>query len=194
MAPTADTILDTLDALDPLGDLPRTGWLLRGISPCESIAAHSLHVALLVAMLVDACRAEGLTVDGEAALRMALVHDAPEARLGDVPMPVKTAALDAALHAVEERLAAELLPPALSAAWSAAEAGASLEARLVKAADKLQMLHKLSLYERSGRGHPLIAEMWKNPGNLRCLDIAPVRMLYEALFRRAGRPMPGAAT
>lgn len=190
MAPTADVILDTLDALDPLGDLPRTGWLLRGISPCESIASHSLAVSLLVAMLVDACRAEGMTVDGEAALRMALVHDAPEAKLGDVPMPVKTTELDAALHVVEERLAAELLPPALKAAWSDAEAGASLEAKLVKAADKLQMLHKLSVYERAGRKHPLIEFMWQNPANLKFLELAPVRRLYETIFARAGRPMP----
>jgi putative hydrolase of HD superfamily len=189
---TPEAILATLDALDPLGDLPRTGWLLRGISPCESIAAHTTQVTLLVAMLVDACRAEGMTVDGEAALRMALVHDAPEARTGDVPMPIKTAALDAALHDAEARLAAELLPPALAASWFDAERGTSLEARLVKAADKLQMLHKLSLYERGGRTHALIEVMWKNPNNLRALEVAPVRRLYEAIFARAKRPMPAA--
>ena len=49
---TPERILDTLDALDSLGDLPRTGWLLRGIQPCESIAGHSHAVALLVAPLV----------------------------------------------------------------------------------------------------------------------------------------------
>lgn len=189
---TPDQVLATLDGLDPLGDLPRTGWLLRGITPCESLAAHSLAVTLLTAMLVDACRAAGLAVDGERALRMALVHDAPEARLGDVPMPVKTPALDAALHAVEARLAAELLPPALAEDWRAAERGDGLEARLVKAADKLQMLHKLSVYERAGRRHPLMETMWANPGNLRALDVPPVRAVYEALFARAGRPLPAA--
>jgi putative hydrolase of HD superfamily len=190
MALDADAVLYTLDGLDALGDLPRTGWLMRGIVPCESIAAHSLQVAVLVAMLVDACRAEGLTVDGERALRMALVHDAPEARLGDVPMPVKTRELDAALHDVEARLAADLLPPALRDDWAAAEAGASLESRLVKAADKLQMLHKLSVYERQGHKGPLMETMWKNPGNLRALDVPAVRRVYEAIFRRAGRPLP----
>jgi putative hydrolases of HD superfamily len=191
MALTPDAILDTLDGLDPMADLPRTGWLLRGITPAESLAAHSYGVALLVALLVEACRAEGLQVDGEAALRMALVHDAPEARLGDVPMPVKSEALAAALHLVEDELAARLLPASLHASWREAETGASLEARLVKAADKLQMLHKLSVYERAGRRHPLMDTMWQNPGNLRCLDVPPVRRLYEAIFARAGRPLPG---
>ncbi|MCA9678366.1 MAG: HD family hydrolase [Kofleriaceae bacterium] len=187
---TPERILATLDGLDPLGDLPRTGWLLRGINPCESIAAHSLAVALLTAMLCDACRDAGLGVDGELALRMALVHDAPEARLGDVPMPVKTPALDAALGVAEARLAAELLTPALVEAWQVAEAGETVEARLVKAADKLQMLHKLWCYERAGRRHPLMEVMWANPANLRSLDLAPVRAVYAALFARAGRPMP----
>lgn len=187
---TPERILATLDALDPLGDLPRTGWLLRGVNPCETIAAHSHAVAVLVAMLVDACRDAGIAVDGERALRMALVHDAPEARLGDVPMPVKTPALDAALGAVEAQLAAELLPPGLADDWRAAEAGASLESQLVKAADKLQMLHKLSVYERAGRRHPLIEVMWSNPANLRALDLPPVRALYEAIFAGAGRQLP----
>jgi putative hydrolase of HD superfamily len=187
---TPERILDTLDALDSLGDLPRTGWLLRGIQPCESIAAHSHAVALLVAMLVDACRAAGLIVDGERALRMALVHDAPEARLGDVPMPVKTPEVDAALHVAEELIATDVLPASLLADWRDAERGESLEARLVKAADKIQMLHKLSIYERAGRRHALMETMWKNAANLRCLDLAPVRALYEAIFARAGRPMP----
>lgn len=185
-----ERILLTLDALDPLGDLPRTGWILRGISPCESIAAHSLQVALLVRMLVEACREAGLVVDGERALTMALVHDAPEARLGDVPMPVKTPAVDAALHEAERSIAHALLPGQLARAWEDAEAGATLEAKLVKAADKIQMLHKLWTYEQQGRRHPLMDTMWKNPANLRALDVPCVRATYEAIYARAGRPWP----
>ena len=83
----AARILDTLITLDPMMDLPRTGWRLRGITPCESIADHSYFVAVTVMLMVDALRAEGVEVDGERALRLALVHDAPEAKTGDVPMP-----------------------------------------------------------------------------------------------------------
>lgn len=191
---TPEQVLHTLDALDPLGDLPRTGWLLRGINPCESIAAHTQQVALLVAMLVDLCRAQGMTVDGERALRMALVHDAPEARLGDVPMPVKTPAVDAALHEVERTIAHAVLTPALIEDWEVSEAGETLESKLVKAADKIQMLHKLSVYESQGRKHPLIETMWQNAANLRALEIGPVRAVYEAIYARAGRPMPAKVT
>ena len=187
---SAQRLLDTLDALAPLGDLPRTGWVLRGCLPAESIAAHTTQVALLVAMLTDALRAAGHAVDGEAALRMALVHDAPEARTGDVPMPMKTEALARELHALEARVAAELLPPALADSWRAAEARGSLEAELVAAADKLQMLAQALRYQRRGADPALFDSMWANRANWRALDLAPVRALYAALYERAGRPVP----
>src|SRR5512140_3248115 len=177
-AARADRILATLDALDPLGDLPRTGWVVRGVVPAETIAAHTCAVALLVAMIVDELRAAGTAIDGERALRMALVHDAPEARTGDVPMPHKTPALTAALDELEATLAAELLPPGLHADWRD-HAGASIEARVVAAADKIQMLAKLALMARSGRAiGPAFEGMWANPANLRALELAPVRALY----------------
>ena len=187
----ATRALTMLDDLDPLGELPRTGWILGGVMPAETVAAHTAAVALLVAALVDAVRAGGGTVDGERALRMALVHDAPEARTGDVPMPSKTPALAAALAAHEAVVAAEILPDGLHRDWEAGERGDSIEARLVAAADKIQMLNKLALLERQGRaGHPRFARMWQNPGNLRGVDIPAVRALYEAVFAKAGRPVP----
>ena len=189
-----DRLLDQLDALAPLGDLPRTGWVIRGCLPAETIAAHTVQVAILVAALCDALRAEGTAVDGERALRMALVHDAPEARTGDVPNPSKTPALAAALAEHEAGVAAEILTPALHADWVDGERGSSLEARIVAAADKIQMLQKLSLYTRHGRvGHARFERMWTNPGSLRALDVPAVRALYEAVFARAGRALPTAA-
>src|SRR5258705_13399459 len=101
MTARAERIVDVLIALDPLADLPRTGWLLRGVRPCESIADHSFGVAFVTMLFVDAIRAEGGTIDGERALRMALVHDAAEAKTGDVPMPNKTPRMTEPLHELE---------------------------------------------------------------------------------------------
>lgn len=190
----ADRILATLEALDPLGDLPRTGWVVRGVVPAETIAAHTCAVAILVAMICDELRAGGIAIDGERALRMALVHDAPEAKTGDVPMPHKTPAMSAALGELEARLAREILPPGLFEDWRDHEGG-SIEAKVVAAADKIQMLAKLALLTRQGRATgPAFEGMWANPANLRALELAPVRALYAAIFARAGRPMPTAAT
>lgn len=183
-----DRVIDTLLGLDTLSDLPRTGWLLRGIRPCESIADHSFGVALVAMLLTDLLRAEGTAVDGERVLRMALVHDAPEARTGDVPMPVKSAEAERVLDEVEARLARELLPDELHASFREAEAGESLEARIVKAADKLQMMVKAHVYERQGRGR--LDEFWHNPKNFRDMDLPVARRVYDRLCERAGRDRP----
>lgn len=186
MSERAARIVDTLVALDPLSDLPRTGWLLRGVRPCESIADHSYGVAVCVMLLVDALRSEGVTVDGERALRMALVHDAPEAKTGDVPMPQKTPAVDAALEELEDGIAARLLPEPQRAAWREAEDGESLEARVVKAADKIQMMTKALVYERQRRGD--LHEFWKNEKNFRHRDLEIAREVFATLRERHDAP------
>jgi putative hydrolase of HD superfamily len=183
-----DAIVDTLLGLDPLADLPRTGWLLRGVRPCESVADHSYAVAVVALLLTDALRASGEVVDGERVLRLALVHDIAEARTGDMPMPSKTEAAARALAQVEEQAARELLPQALLEAWREAQEAVSLEARIVKAADKLQMMIKVLSYQRQGRGD--LEEFWHNPGNFRDMGLPLAARIYERLCERAGRQRP----
>lgn len=180
-----DRIIDTVLALDPLADLPRTGWLLRGVSPCESIADHSFGVALTALLLTDELRAAGESVDGERVLRMAIVHDAPEAKTGDIPMPSKTAELDRAVTELETRLVSQLLPERLARDWAEAEAGETLEAKIVKAADKIQMMVKVIAYERQRGAH--LHEFWDNRKNFRDMELPLAKRVFERLRERAGR-------
>lgn len=184
----AGRIVDSILALDPLSELPRTGWRLRGVVPCESIADHSFGVGVLTMMLIDHLRRCGMEIDGEQALRMALLHDAAEARTGDIPMPSKTPDLRRALKQLERRLVHQMLPPGLARTFDEAAAGDSLEARIVRAADKLQMMIKLLRYEQTGRG--LLDEFWANPGNVRDEGLPGVRAVYAEVFRRGGRELP----
>jgi putative hydrolase of HD superfamily len=187
-AKRADRIVEVMLGIDPMADLPRTGWLLRGVRPCESIADHSFGVAFVTMLLVDALREDGETVDGERALRMALVHDAPEARTGDVPMPQKTASVSAALHELEALLTATLLPAPQRETWTAMERGESLEARIVKAADKIQMMIKALIYARQQRGD--LAEFWAHPKNFDDRGVVIAREVFAAIAARAGREVP----
>ena len=170
---TPGQLIDTLVALDPLSELPRTGWVLSGVTAPESVAAHSYGVALCAMGIVDALREAGENIDGEAVLRLALLHDAAEVVTGDIPGPAKTPALKAALSEVEADALACLLP----ASWAESTGRAtSRAAEIVHAADKVQMLAKALCYEKAGRG--ALGSFWEKQ---RGSDIPFVDALYAEL-------------
>jgi putative hydrolase of HD superfamily len=182
---SAGGAIELAQFFDRLAALPRTGWLLRGVADPESIAEHCFGVCIVASLLVDDLRARGVTVDGERVLRMALVHDAAEAFTGDIPMPAKTDALAAALEEAEALLLANVLPPTQLALWREAEAVTTLEARVVKAADKIQMLVKALVYERQRRGR--LDEFWQNTKNRKHMDLDFARELFSELDRLAAQ-------
>ena len=171
---TPRLLIDTLLALDPLADLPRTGWVLAGVANAESVAAHSFGVALCAMGIVDALRATGEEIDGEAVLRLALLHDAAEVVTGDIPGPAKTPALKEELLSIEAEALRRLLP----ATWADLTSDARAEA-IVHAADKVQMLTKALRYEESGRG--ALRSFWSKEQHS---DIPFVDALHEELRRR----------
>jgi putative hydrolase of HD superfamily len=168
---------------DRLASLPRTGWLLRGVVDPESIAEHCFGVCVVATLLIDDLRARGVTLDGERVLRMAIVHDAAEAFTGDIPMPAKTDALRAALESAEASLLAQVLPARELALWTEAERGTSIEARVVKAADKIQMLAKALTYEKQRRGR--LDEFWQNAANRNHMGLDFARDLFDELTHLA---------
>lgn len=188
MTGNAPSAIALVQFFDRLASLPRTGWLLRGVVDPESIAEHSFGVCVVATMLIDDLRARGMTVDGERVLRMAILHDAAEAFTGDIPMPAKTKELDAALEEAEALLLGRILPPSDLALWKEAETGTTLEARIVKAADKVQMLVKALTYGQQHRGR--LDEFWQNTKNRRHMDIEFARELFAELERLAGVGAP----
>ena len=175
--------IELVQFFDRLAALPRTGWLLRGVVDPESIAEHSFGVCLVATLLIDDLRARGMTVDGERVLRMALVHDAAEAFTGDIPMPTKTEKLDVALEEAEALLLSSVLSKPQLELWAEAEGGKTLEARIVKAADKVQMLIKALTYEQQRRGR--LDEFWQSTKNRRHMDLDFARELFAELERLA---------
>src|SRR6266576_6722652 len=79
-------MLPTLIELQRLKRLDRTGWTLRGLpNGTESVAAHSFGVGVTAMLLADEFIAQGVVIDVEKVLKMALLHDWAEVRVGDMP-------------------------------------------------------------------------------------------------------------
>jgi putative hydrolase of HD superfamily len=180
-------MLETLIELQRLKRLDRTGWMLRGFANgTESVAAHSFGVSVAAMLLADEIQTRGTSVNLEKVLRMALLHDWAETRVGDMP---KTAV---SYFGSEVRRSAELAAFAdvVSAArensdryqalYHEYETRESLEARIVKAADVIDLLVQALGMERSGgRG---LDEFWEaaSAGNFN-LEGTPHDVVKELL-------------
>jgi putative hydrolase of HD superfamily len=160
-------MLSTLIELQRLKGLERTGWMLRGIAPgAESVADHSYGVAVAAMLLADELIARGVAVNMERVLRVALLHDWAEVRVGDMPRTA-TEYFGAASRKRAERAAFEDIVGGIEASGVAEmynalhedyEERESLEARLVKAADVIDLLVQALAFERAGvRG---LDEFW----------------------------------
>ncbi len=136
------------DILD-LKRTPRTGWFRAGVERPESVADHSFAVGLLA---WRRARAEGL--DAGKALLMGLLHDFHEARLGDIPSPVKRRMDAEGLAEVEAEIIGEQWAdwaPEIVDLLKELTAGESPEARLVLAIDGEELRHQARRYLADGR-------------------------------------------
>jgi len=159
-------MLSLLIELQRLKRLERTGWTLRGMpNGTESVAAHSFGVSVTAMMLADQMKIRGLDIDIERVLKMSLLHDWAETRVGDMP---KTAT-DYFGAEVRKRAETSALADIVGSVGAAAsqytglyedyEQRLSLEARLVKAADIIDLLIQAHALERAGaRG---LDEFWE---------------------------------
>ncbi len=157
-------MLPTLIELQRLKRLDRTGWTLRGLANgTESVAAHSFGVCVTAMMLADQIRERGVVVDAERVLRMALVHDWAETRVGDMPKTATAYFGSEARHKAETAAVADIVAGTCCATLYEAvhdeyENRESLESRLVKAADLIDLLVEALALERAGaRG---LSEFW----------------------------------
>lgn len=180
-APNA-TLLDLLLELQTLDRVPRSGYFLRGISDCESISEHTFQLAMLVWLLA----VNEPEVDRARAVELALLHDLAELRIGDLPRTATTYLPAHVKHAAERKAAADILAPADPRAtelYGEYERGETAEARFVKACDKLQLMVKVTVYERWG--HRGLSEFWDNPANFPPSGFASVERLFDDLRRKA---------
>src|SRR5688572_22025462 len=157
-------MLSTLVELQRLKRLDRTGWTLRGLpNGTESVAAHSFGVAATAMLLADKCVAQSVPVNVEKVLRIALLHDWAEVRVGDMPRTATlyfgSEARKQAETAAFNDIVRDVDNSSYSTLYAEYEHRTTLEARLVKAADVLDLLVQVLALERSGaRG---LDEFWE---------------------------------
>jgi len=178
-------MLTTLIELQRLKRLDRTGWVLRGFANgTESVAAHSFGVAVTAMLLTDEVLAQGVVIDVEKVLRIALLHDWAEARVGDMPRTgsqyfgsdARKHAETAAFHDLTESLDRELY----ANLYREYEERNSLEAQLVKAADIIDLLvEALALERAGGRG---LDEFWQVAENPQLQLEGPAKKILDDLL------------
>ncbi|HEV8369418.1 MAG TPA: HD family hydrolase [Pyrinomonadaceae bacterium] len=164
------SVISTLLELQRLKRLDRTGWVLRGLpNGTESVAAHSFGVAVTAMLLADELQTHGVEVDIEKLIRIALLHDWAEARVGDMPRTAtdyfgadtRRRAESAAFGDMVRHLSN---PVRYDGLYNDYELRESVEARLVKAADILDLLMQVLSLERAGaRGLDEFWDVAKNP-------------------------------
>jgi putative hydrolase of HD superfamily len=146
--------LEALLPLLSLDRLPRTGWLVAGVANPETVAAHSLGTALVVLALGPRV-APALDVDR--AVSLAVLHDAPEAMLTDLPRSAIECLPSGAKAAGERKAAERLLAPLSALAWQRFEEfriQESREARFVRLCDQLHLGLRWLGYRREGARVP----------------------------------------
>ena len=158
-------MLSLLIELQRLKRLDRTGWTLRGLpNGTESVAAHSFGVSVTAMLLADEMKSRGVEIDAERVLRMSLLHDWAETRIGDMPRTAthyfgSDTRKEAETEAFGDIVAGVTAKTTLSELHCDYEKRESVEARVVKAADIIDLLVQTYALERAGaRG---LDEFWE---------------------------------
>ncbi len=175
------TTLDLLLELQTLDRIPRTGYALRGITDPESVAEHTFHLVFLVWTLAR----DEPSIDRARAVELALVHDLPEVRTGDLPRTISHHLPTGVKTATERAIAAELFAPnevEACARLAEYQQGTTAEARFVCACDKLQILLKVTMYE--GWGHRGLDEFWAGLEHFDDAGFRTIRATVDALRAR----------
>jgi len=176
-------LLEVILECNELKVIPRMGWTVRGIRNGESVADHSYGVALIALLLADRMDIE---VDREKLLMLALLHDLPEYMLGDIHAPATRMLGEDVKEAAEERILTQLFDRVDGGEeyvqlWKEFANRSSVEGRLIRAIDKLEMFTQAFQYEREG--NRMLEKFWDYADNTRDFEFDEIRELYEELKR-----------
>jgi len=183
----ADRLLDLFLSANQLKRVARTGWVMRGVADAESVSDHSYGVAFVALTLASFVEED---VDTTKLLTLALIHDLPEAILGDIPAPAGEYLPSDAKERAEGSVLATLLEglPQLRdwrTWWREYEEQTTVEARLVRDADQLDLLLQAFVYEQT-TGNRWLEEFWRETTS-DIFSYGATRRVFDVLRETRGR-------
>ncbi len=154
-------ISDLLLKVGKLKTLKRTGWVREAMPDPESVAEHTFRVCFLALVLAD-----GLKVNKDELIKMALVHDVEEFETND-PVAIrgtrKTGSHD---YDKEKEIVGSLGSLEILTLWEAGldknSPGASRESAVLFQLDRLASCWQALEYELTGVDGKKLDEFWEN--------------------------------
>lgn len=135
-------VLNLADLLGRMKMLKRTGWVKRQVANPESDADHSYSLAMLAFLLAPQ------ELDLLKCLKLALIHDLPEAFCGDfVPGELEPAEKEKLELNAMQKICSDINCPELMDLFNEYEQHSSPEAEFVWALDRLDNVFTARFYE-----------------------------------------------
>ncbi len=168
-----DNIIDFLLKAETLKRIHRSGWQIAGVhvADYESVAAHSWGSSLVALLISRSIFESGADISVDRVLTMSLLHDISEAEISDIPkraVALGGAKMRAGKDKAEAKAFRRIIEPVMTLLPIEIDVqpeDMSLEERVVRAADLLDMLfHAISL-ETAGADPKLLDEFFVNSRN-----------------------------
>jgi putative hydrolase of HD superfamily len=179
-------LIKFFEAAMRMKDVERAGWAERGVKNPETSSDHSFMVALMILVL-----GRNRKMDMEKALKMAIVHDLPEAIVGDIITKEnweKGGHMWNKEKVKKERPAVRKLSslagdPEILRIWEEFEEQKTPEARFVKEIDRLATIVQAVEYHKKGNYKKPVEGFWDEKG-LSSVKDPELRKFLNSVLKR----------
>lgn len=186
-----ERLLNTFMELHSLTNIPRTGWILAGVPEPESVSDHCYETAIFAYLM---SKQMDENVDIRKVLIMALFHEVAEARITDLPR--RSAPYMGKAKKGGENIALKDILFGLNGVSSEIDEllqemhdKQTIEARLVEAAEELQIIFRALVYAKENRGD--MSEYTIDVKKYDSLGIEPAKKIAELIGKKLDEYLNG---